>query len=511
MNELLAGEEAPFDRARRRIGVWLGPLTFAILLLAPRPARGVWLGLALAGCVMSKVPGLMLAPLPLEWRAHRLAAVMALVVIYWITEPLPLAVTAFLGPAVAVVLGIAPARKALEPFADPVIFLFLGSFLLAEALRVHGLDRRIALGILALPGVAASPTRIRLAVALATAGISMWISNTATAAMMLPIALGLVRALSAAGSTDPPRATLLLVGMAASLGGIATPVGTPPNLIALGFLAQAGRPLGFLSFMAIGVPLSLALTGAAFATASWLLPGAPRVARAAEWVAQERAAMGKWTAGQRACAIAFGAAIVLWVLPGVLSLTGAGGGLARMMGERLEESVVALLCAGLLFFWPVTGPGAQRRALEWSDAARIDWGTLLLFGGGLSLGRLAFETGLADVLGRRVVLATGVESLWALTALLLAVSIVLTETVSNTATVSMLAPLALALARQLGVPPEPPLLAVAFGASMGFMFPVGTPPNAIVYGSGYIPLKRMMRYGIVDRNDPVVEEDPDFF
>lgn len=466
----LNGEDEPEGQARRRVGIWLGPFAFAALLLAP---------------------------LPLEGGAHRLAAVMALVVVYWVTEALPLPVTALLGPALAVLLGVAPARRALEPFADPVIFLFLGSFLLAEALRVHGLDRRIAISILSLPGVAVSPARIRIAVALATAGISMWISNTATAAMMLPIALGLVRALSAAGSKDPPRATLLLVGMAASLGGIATPVGTPPNLIAMGFLDQAGRGLGFLPFMAIGVPLSLALTGVAIVTASWLLPGAPRMEGAAAWVAGERKAMGRWTAGQRACATAFLSAIALWVLPGVLALAGAKGTVARFVAARLEESVVALLCAVLLFVWPVRGAPGRSRALHWSDAARIDWGTLLLFGGGLSLGRMGFETGLADVLGRGVVAATGVTSLWGLTALVLGVSIVLTETVSNTATVSMLAPLALALARQLGVPPEPPVLAVAFGASMGFMFPVGTPPNAIVFGTGLVPLPAMMRMGVV--------------
>lgn len=452
---------------RARVGVWLGPLAFAALLIAP---------------------------LPLSRPAHHLAAVTAFVVVYWITEPVPLPVTALVGPALAVVLGVAPARRALEPFGDPVIFLFLGSFLLAEALRVHGLDRRIALAILGLPGVAASPARIRLAVALATAAISMWISNTATAAMMLPIALGLVRALNAAGSTDTPRATLMLVGLAASLGGIATPVGTPPNIIALGFLEQAGREIGFLGFMALGVPMSLVLTAAAVSAASWLLPPAPPVERAVDWVRRERAALGAWSRGQKACAFAFGTAIVLWVLPGVLTLAGVKGGLGALLSRRLEESMVALLCASVLFLWP-TGPG--RRALHWSDAARIDWGTLLLFGGGLALGRMAFETGLADAAGRKVIEATGVSSLWGLTALVLLASILLTETVSNTATVSMLAPLTIALARQLGVPPTPPVLAVAFGASMAFMLPVSTPPNAIVYGTGLVPLTAMLRLGIV--------------
>lgn len=466
MNELVPDSALDWS-TRRRIGLWLGPLMCAALLIAP---------------------------LPLELRAHRLAAVTALVVVYWITEPVPLPVTALVGPALAVVMGVTPARKAMEPFGDPVIFLFLGSFLLAEALRAHGLDRRIALAILGLPGVAASPARIRLAVALATAGLSMWISNTATAAMMLPIALGLVRALSAAGSKDPPRATLLLVGMAASLGGIATPVGTPPNIIALGFLEQAGHELGFLPFMVIGVPMSLVLTAVAIGVASWLLPPAPPAERAVEWVAQERAAMGGWSAGQKACAVVFGSAILLWVLPGLLALSGISGGVAALLGQRMDESTVALLCASVLFVWPV---GPRRRALQWSDAARIDWGTLMLFGGGLSLGRMAFETGLADVAGRRVIEATGVNSLWGLTALVLLASILLTETVSNTATVSMLAPLTLALARQLGVPPQPPVLAVAFGASMAFMLPVSTPPNAIVYGTGLVPLTAMLRMGIV--------------
>ena len=329
-----AGSEAPFDRARRRIGVWLGPAVFLLLLVAP---------------------------LPLPAGAHRLAAVMGLVIVYWMTEPVPLPVTALLGPALAVLLGVAPVRRAMEPFADPVIFLFLGSFLLAEALRVHGLDRRLALSILALPGVADSAGRIRLAVALVTAGISMWISNTATAAMMLPIALGLVRALKAAGSTDPPRALLLLVGMAASLGGVATPVGTPPNLIAMGFLDQAGRGMGFLQFMAIGVPLSLALTGAAVVVASRLLPSAAR--RGARGRVGGRAAGrdATWRPGEKACATAFASAIVLWLLPGILTLLGAAeGGPLRAATQRLGGVGGRPAVRGAAL--PVAGRGGTARA-----------------------------------------------------------------------------------------------------------------------------------------------------
>lgn len=155
--------------------------------------------------------------------------------------------------------------------------------------------------------------------------------------------------------------------------------------------------------------------------------------------------------------------------------------------------MVAVAAAVLLFLWPV-GDG---KALTWEDGKRIDWGTLLLFGGGLSLGKMMFDTGLAAFVGRAAVEATGVTTLWGLTALALATTIVLTEIASNTATVTMLAPLVLALAGEMGVPAVPPVLAVAFGASMGFMFPVGTPPNAIVYGTGLVPLTAMMRIGVM--------------
>ena len=453
--------DAAFDSTRRRIARWLGPALFVLIL------------------------GL---PLALSPSAHRLAAVMSLVMVFWIGEPVPLPVTSLLGPALAVLLGISGARDAFAPFGDPVIFLFLGSFLLAEALRVHGLDRRIALAILDLPGVAASPVRLRVAVALVTAGISMWISNTATAAMMLPIALGLVRALAAAGSTESPRAILLLVGMAASLGGVATPVGTPPNMIALGVLErQGGISLGFLPFMAIGVPLSLTLLAVTLAAVRWLVPKPAMAADVSAYVDAERRSLPPWAAGQWACATAFALAIVFWIAPGVVALVGGGKGPAP------DESVVAVAAAILLFLWPV----GDRTALTWEDGIRIDWGTLLLFGGGLSLGKMMFDTGLAAFIGRGAVAATGVTTVWGLTALALATTIALTEVASNTATVTMLAPLVIALAQELGVPVTPPLLAVAFGASMGFMFPVGTPPNAIVYGTGLVPLTAMMRIGVI--------------
>jgi sodium-dependent dicarboxylate transporter 2/3/5 len=454
--------ESRFDRARRRVGVWLAPTLFVLLLVVPvGPNRA----------------------------AQRLTAVLALVMVLWISEALPLPATALLGPALAVALGVAGPREALAPFADPNIFTFMGSFFLAEALTVHGLDRRIALLFLSFSGMAASPWRLRWAVALGTAAVSMWMSNTAAAAMMLPIVLGLTRALVSAGSSESPRGALLAMGLAASLGGVATPVGTPPNLIVLSHLEQAtGRPVGFGTFMAVGVPLCVLLLVVAQLVLRLLIPPGAGSADVSRHVREERSALGRWGPAQTACTVAFGVAVTLWVGSSVLSAVGY-----RQLAGRLDESIVALLAAGLLFVWPVGG----RAALTWKEAARIDWGTLLLFGGGLSLGKMMFDTGLARALGEGVVRATGVDSVWTLTALAIVVAVVLTEITSNTAAANMLAPVVLLLAADLGVSPVPPALGVAFGASMGFMFPIGTPPNAIVYGSGLVPLTTMMRVGAI--------------
>lgn len=460
-----AGESRERAALRSRLGLWLGPLLALLLLVLP---------------------------LPLEPAAHRMAALGALVVVFWVSEALPLAVTALLGPSLAALLGIASPREVFAPFGDPVILLFLGSFLMAEALRAHGLDRRLALAILALPGVTGSPWRVLGAVSLVTAGVSMWISNTATAAMMLPIALGLARSTPAGGRA--PTALLLCVGFSASIGGVATPVGTPPNLIGLGFIERlGGRSLDFPTFMAIGVPLSLTLLALNALVVRRMLPALGAVAPDVAALRAERRALPEWGAGQWACATVFALVVAFWVLPGVAGLFLPASSPARDALKLVDESVVALLGAALLFAWPV----GRGRALAWEHAARIDWGTLLLFGGGLSMGKLFFDTGLAGVMGRAGVQATGVSSLWGLTALALLAAVVLTEVTSNTAAVNMLAPLVAALAQGLGVGLVPPLLAVSFGASMAFMMPISTPPNAIVYGTGLVPLPTMMRVGIV--------------
>jgi len=475
--EVLSVAEQRLDRWRRTAGLIAGPLLFAALLGFPPPA-----------------------PNP---EAARLVAVLALVLVWWMTEAVPIPVTSLLGPALAVVLGVGGAGELFAPFGDPIVFLFLGSFVLAEAMAASGLDRRVALAVLAQPGVAASPARLLAAFAVVTAAISAWLNNTATTAMLYPIAVSVLAAMERArgGDRDPRQlrwgtALMLAVAYAASIGGIATPVGTAPNLITLGQLdAIAGLRIPFFHFMAIATPTALVMLALLVVWLRFSLPADATAPRASAELGADRADLGPFSRRERNVLIAFLLTVSAWVGPGLLSVVlGPDAPLARAAERLLPEPIVALLGAALLFVLPVDWR-ARRFTLTWPEASRIDWGTLLLFGGGLALGGAMFRTGLAEAIGQGLVAWTGSDSLVALTFLFAAVAVVLTETTSNTATATMLAPLAIASAQAAGVSPIPPALAMALASSMAFMLPVSTPPNAIVYASGRVPITAMLRHG----------------
>ena len=259
-------------------------------------------GRAIAGATLAPALGLGLVWLPMPGvtpEAHRLAGVLAAVVVLWVTEALPLPVTALLGAAACVVLGIAPAKDVFAPFADPLMFLFIGAFILARGIFLHGLDRRLAYGVLSLPWVGARPSRILLAFGLATALLSAWISNTATTAMMFGIGLSILGALNTSGTDvriDPRYATalMLMTSFAASIGGLATPVGTPPNLIGIGFIrSQVGVDITFFRWMLIGIPIVVIL----FAFLYWYLDrmgpaGVKELPAGAAVIRREREALG---------------------------------------------------------------------------------------------------------------------------------------------------------------------------------------------------------------------------
>ncbi len=455
------------------------------------------------GAVLAPAVFLLFLILPLEGLsppAHRLAAVLAAVVVLWVTEALPLPVTALLGASACVVLQVAPAKEVFAPFADPLMFLFIGAFILARAIFIHGLDRRVAYAVLSLPWVAARPSRILLAFGAVTALISWWISNTATTAMMFGIGLSILAAMrgSQSGSIDPryPTALMLMTSFAASIGGLATPVGTPPNVIGIGFIrSQLGVDISFLQWMLIGVPAVLLLFGILYVFLNAAAPaGVGELPTGAATIRRERELLGPWTRGQRSVAIAFGVTVALWVIPGVVAVAaGEGSPAYRALTQSLPEGVAALLGAMLLFVLP----GDEGRAISWKEAVQIDWGVVLLYGGGFALGVLSFQTGLAESLGRGLTGLLPIEGSFGLLTASVIAAVVLSETTSNTASANMIVPVVIAIARAAGLDPFEPALGATMAASLGFMLPVSTPCNAIVYGSGLIPLGRMIRYGLV--------------
>lgn len=481
--EALSPAEERFERLRQTVGLFLGPLVFLALYLLP-------LGL------------------PPEQQA--LAAVFAFVIVYWLTEPIPIPVTAVLALAMCIIFGVASADDVFGAFSSDTIFLFIGAFIIAQAMTTHGLDRRFAFRVLSLPGVANSTYAVIIAFGAIAALLSAFISNTATAAMLLPIGLGMMAALAnivsdqSEGETDPSRlrfgtALMLMIAYGASVGGLLTPIGSPPNLIGIGFIEeQTGTNVSFFEWVVTAAPIVLVMFLALCVILILLnRPEVRRISGAGEYVAEERRRLGGLSRGERNTLIAFGVAVFLWIIPGFVNLIfGENSALYTFLGDRVGEGVVAILAASLLFVLPVNW-SERRFTLNWNEAVRIDWGTILLFGAGITLGTLLSDTGLAETIGNGIAGALGVTSLLAVTVLAVVVAILISETTSNTASVGIVVPIIIPIANAAGVDPVIPAIAAVFGASYGFMLPVSTPPNAIVYGSGMIPITRMVRSGVV--------------
>ncbi len=478
----ISAAEDRFDWWRGRLGLLLAPAVFLALWLWP------------AGAMSSE--------------AHRLLAVFGLVIWLWLTEAIPLALTALLGPALCVVFGVCTEREAFRGFGNPILFLFMGSFMLAEAMMHHGLNRRVALGILRLPWVGSSPARIVGAFALIVGGLSMWISNTSAAAMMFPVALAILSEMArrrsaqlgrpvAVGELRYGTGLMLATAFAASIGGMATPVGTPPNLIGLGLIAEsAGTKISFFHWMALGVPLSLVLLFFLIGYLNWSCPAEDGLL---DGVLQDVVSedLGPMSCGARNVLVAFGVTVALWLAPGIsTAVSGAGSPTAAWLGKHLPEGVAALIGAGLLFVLPVDWRQGQF-TLGWGEARRIEWGTILFFGGGLSMGELMFSTGLAKWMGGGIAALLPADTQLGLVVVFAVMSLVLTEVTSNTAAAAMVVPIAIAVAQAAGKSPVPCALAASMAASLAFMLPISTPPNAIVYGSGCVPILKMVRHGVM--------------
>ena len=423
---------------------------------------------------------------PEGWRVAVIAAWMA---IWWMTEAVPLAVTALL-PLVAFPLaGVTPIDRVSASYAHPLIFLFLGGFMLARAMEVWGLHRHLASQVVRLGG--ASPGRVIASIMTVTAFLSMWISNTATAMVMLPIGQSLAAGPASAPEEANGRTTafgaalMLAIAYSATIGGMGSLIGTPPNALFAGFMQSTyGIEIGFARWMLFGVPVVLILL-----PITWLLLTrlAFRIPDTADHSLEMAAnlAPGPVVTGEKRVAVIVVAVALLWIFRPLIE--------TLWPALSLSDAAIAIAGAILLFVIPAGG-GEARRLLAWQEARDIRWDILILFGGGLALASGIVSSGLADWIGGRALQWGDLPPL-VLTAMFLAAIVYLGELASNTAMAAIFLPIAGSIAVAIGVAPISLLLPIALGASLGFMLPVATPPNAIVFGGGAVNARQMLRAG----------------
>lgn len=436
--------------------------------------------------------GLLLLPPPsgLGQEAWRVLAMAALMLSWWITEAVPIPVTAMLPIVLLPMLGVLPLREAAAPYADPVVFLFLGGFMLALSMERWNLHRRIALNIVLLTGTHANG--VILGFMLATFALSMWISNTATAVMMLPIALSVIRLLTANADKNDQGvhrfALCMMLGIAyaANIGGTATLIGTPPNVVLAGFMrVNYNHEISFAAWMGMVLPFALTLLLLSY----WfmvkvLYPNRlGHFAGAKKIIRQSLLELGPATVGERRTLLIFLLTASAWVFKTQLN---------QILPFQISDTEIALLAALALFIVPVSLK-THETLLTWEDTQRLPWGILLLFGGGLSLAGALKSTGVIDLIGAHFTdsTTTGFAVLLGLTA----ISLFLTEIMSNVALVTVMLPVVAGIATAMGIDPLIFCIPVTLAASCAFMLPMATPPNAIVFASQHLKVAEMVRAG----------------
>ncbi|MDX1677840.1 DASS family sodium-coupled anion symporter [Arsukibacterium sp.] len=417
------------------------------------------------------------------WVLSGLTAWMA---IWWITESVPIPVTSLLPIVVIPLLRLDTISNVTAPYADPLIFLFLGGFIISIAMERWNLHQRIAL--LTLLAVGSKPSQQIAGMMLVTAFLSMWMSNTATAVMMLPIALSIIT-MQDTGSDKFAKAMLLSIAYAASIGGVATLIGTPPNALLAGYLRnQYQLEISFANWMLLGVPVAIVML---FAAWYWLTQWHFRLYQEKVLVSRQLyldklTALGPMQRAEKIVLAVFLLAACLWVFRGwLVSLTGL----------PLNDTLTAIFCASLLFVIPVNLKSGQR-VLSWEDCTKLPWGILILFGGGLTLAAQIQQSGLADFIAGQVG-ALGTINLLLLIVMVTTVIIFLTEVTSNTATAAAFLPLLGPVAVSLNTSASMLVIPAAIAASCAFMMPVATPPNAIVFGSGKLKIADMVKAGLI--------------
>lgn len=437
----------------RRVWLWLGPLIFVVVSLSLKEERGKTLGL-------------------LGW-----------MIVWWVSEAVPAYVTALLPLVVLPLAGIMSMDAAAQPYGSKIIFLFLGGFILAAALEKHQVHRQIALRVLAIAG--GRPRAVQAALMFTTAFLSMWMSNTATVMMMMPIALAALAHLGNPGQALR-RPVLLGIAYAGSLGGLATLVGSPPNIVMAGFIENRyGVSVSFVQWLIVGLPVSLFLLTLFY----WLITV---VMFRRSFVSEGRKSIGPygiraliqpWTPSQRRVLAIMTLVILLWLIREYLPF------------ETLTDHAIAL--AGGILMFVIPNPGRKGETLlVWDDSKNLPWGILLLFGGGLSMAQGLEKSGVIAWLGESLAYSD-IRSPWIFMAVFTALGLIMTEFMSNVALVNVLVPVLLGIADNMDLPPLYLALPVTLAATCAFMFPIATPPNAVVYSTGFVPIRDMMRMGLL--------------
>lgn len=430
-------------------------------------------------------------PLALEPAAHRTLVILVSAAGLWITEALPVAAVALIVPLLGMVLGVTDARHAFLGFGDPIVFLFFGTFLLNEAASRHGLHERLARSVISSPGVRTRPSRLLWAVALLGCGLSAFMNNTATAALLIPLALSAEHFASRRFLSS----VLLMAAWAPTFGGIATPIGSAPNLIGLRLLEEAtGHRPTFAGWCVAFTPLALGFTLLATLWLRWRTRASRELPPLPEDVL--RPMRRPWTLAEQTLLPVLVGVLALWIGPGLLAATPLGEtAWLQALLSRLPEAAVPLLGALVLFVLP-SGTGDDR-ILDAGVFRRLDWSTILLFGGGLSLGGMMFESGLARALGESLFHALPVPGTFGVVLASTAMAVMVSELTSNTASAALVVPVVIALAQAAGVDPIKPALAATVGCSFGLMLPISTPPNALVYATGRVSIGQMVRNGVL--------------
>lgn len=431
--------------------------------------------------------------LDLEANQHRFLAIFVLVVYNWLFTKIPLYITGLIGVCLTVFMGVAPAKEALSYFADPIIFLFMAGFLFANAMNKEMLDKRVSLLLLSQDFIDGSFKKMFLTLLFLTAFFSMWVSNTATTAMMLPIILGTLKSLNI---TDKKLTSIFLlsVAYAASIGGLGTPIGSPPNIIAIGLLKQlANINITFFTWSLIGIPIVILFILILF---KYVMNQVPKDLTKFDntFIKESYKKLPPFSKEEKIVIILFALTIFFWFTPGLFkSLLSSEATPLGSILNNLNSGIIGIFFASLLFIFPLK---STDKILKPNSINEIDWPSLLLFGSGLALGSILFKSGLANVFGDFIVTNLTGGNLFFTLLMLVFMTIFSTELTSNTASANILLPIVIAISSQIQISPTLLAFAITFACSIAFTLPIATPPNTIVYGTGLVEIKNMFKLGI---------------